>query len=135
GGTGVGAEHDRVVALAIGVELRLLGELAHAIEAELRGAFDAAVEQADGGEVARILERAAERQHAPGPAVVVLRRPVVAVARAAVDRRQRDRLAAHQPVGLQARAPAGGGARWVSGLRAEPGWRRVCEVRLSWLSE
>ena len=65
---------------------------------------DPAVEQIDGGKVLRVLQRAAQRDDAGRAAVVVLRGPVVLRARveAAADRRQRDRLVAHQRVRLQA---------------------------------
>ena len=43
---------------------RLLGELAHAVEAQLRRLVDGAVEQPGGREVARILQRAAQRDDA-----------------------------------------------------------------------
>ena len=67
--------------------------------------FDAALEQMDGREIARVLQRAPQGESAPDAAVVVLRRPVIPLAgAAAADRRQRDRLVADQRVGLQALA-------------------------------
>src|SRR5262247_3717491 len=56
----------------------------------------------DGGEIARILERPPEGGNASIAPVVVLRRPVIVLAGApAAQRRKRDRLVAHERVGLQ----------------------------------
>ena len=97
------AEHDRIVARAFAIDLGFVRERAKTVEAGLRLFLDAAVEQAHGGEVARILQRAAQRHGAAAAAVVVLRRPIVGLANAsAADRRQRDRLVQHQRVRLQA---------------------------------
>src|SRR5262245_14864422 len=53
------AEYERIVAQAFAMDLRLERKLAQTLEARLRLVRDAAVEQAGGGEVARILERLA----------------------------------------------------------------------------
>jgi hypothetical protein len=80
----LGAEHERIIPHALPVDLSFHRELADAIEARLRSVFDAAVEQVDGGKIARILQRTPQRQECrPPPAVIVLRRPVVLLAGAA----------------------------------------------------
>jgi hypothetical protein len=62
----------------------------------------------NGRQIARILQRTAEREDAASPAVVVLRRPVILLAgAAAADRRQRDHIVGHQRIGLQAAAERG----------------------------
>jgi hypothetical protein len=98
----LGTEHERIVSHAFAVDMRFHRELADAIEARLRGVLDAAVEQMDGGEIARVLQRPAQRENAAATAVVVLRRPIVLLAgAAAADGRQRDRLVTDEGVGLQ----------------------------------
>src|SRR5262249_60572637 len=57
-------EHERIVAHAFMIDLRFHRELAQAIEARFRSALDAAVEQMDGGEIARILQRPPPPQNA-----------------------------------------------------------------------
>src|SRR5262245_29484038 len=74
------AEHEGIVALALAVDLRFDREPAKPVETRLRARLDPAVEQMHRGEVARILERAAEREDASGSAVVVLRGPVISLA-------------------------------------------------------
>src|SRR5260370_35720732 len=57
----------------------------------------------DGGEIARILERPPQGGNASEATVVVLRRPVIMLAGAPTAQRgKRDRLVAHERVGLQA---------------------------------
>ena len=58
----LGAEHERIVAHAFAVDLRLHRKVAQAIEAGFRLLFDAAVEQVHGREIARVLQRAAQGQ-------------------------------------------------------------------------
>ena len=53
------AEHEWIVPQTFPINLRFQGELAKAIEARFRAALDTAIEQMDGGEIARILERPA----------------------------------------------------------------------------
>jgi hypothetical protein len=103
------AEHEGIVRYAFAVDLRFQREIADAVEARVRIARYSAFQQVDGCEIARVLERAPQRDHAPFAAVIVLRRPVIAVAciEPAADRRQRDLLIAHHGVGLQ--APLQGG--------------------------
>src|SRR5260370_34609021 len=50
-------KHEWIIAHAVTIDLRFHRELAWAIEARFRRALDAAFEQRDGGEIARILER------------------------------------------------------------------------------
>ena len=95
----LGAEHERIIVHAVTIDAHLLRQRAQAVEALLRLRRDAAVEQMRGGEVARFLQRLAERENAAPAAFVVLRRPFLAVA---ADRGERDRLVADQGVGLQA---------------------------------
>src|SRR5262249_56732017 len=79
-------QHEGIIPHAFAIDLRFHRELAQAIEARLRSALDAAVEQMDGGEIARILERAPQRGNAARTAVVVLRRPGIPSAGAAAPR-------------------------------------------------
>ena len=79
----LGAEHERIVAHAFAVDLRLYRKVAQAVEAGFRLLFDPAVEQVHGREIARILKRAAQGQSTARTAIVVLRCPVVLLAGAA----------------------------------------------------
>ena len=115
------AEHEGIVGLALGVELRLGGEFAHALEAVLGFFRDRAVEEARRDEVFRVLQRPAQG-HDPGrAAVIVFGRPVILRPRVgpAADRRQRHRRIEHQRVGLQPlvqRRQVGDGLQGRTGL-------------------
>ena len=52
----LGAEHDRIKARALAIDLGFERERAKTVETGLVFVLDAAVKQADGGEIARILE-------------------------------------------------------------------------------
>src|SRR6266700_3630184 len=73
-------EHEWIIPHTVTIDLRFHRELAEAIEARLRTALDAAVEQMDGGEIARILKRPLQGEDASRTTVVVLRRPIVLLA-------------------------------------------------------
>src|SRR5262249_41013963 len=80
-------EHEWIIVHAVTIDLRFHRKLAEAIEARFRRALDAALEQMDGGEIARILERPAQGGNASVASVVVLRRPVIALAGAPAAQR------------------------------------------------
>src|SRR5262245_9840461 len=102
------AEHKRIIAQAFAINLRLHGKVTKAVETGLGFGFYAALEQMDGCQIARVLQRGTQGENAPGTAVVVLRRPVIAVpATPTADRRQRDGLVADQRIGLETLAKCG----------------------------
>ena len=102
----LGAEHERIVAHAFAVDLRFHRQRAQPVEARFRAVLDAAVEQVHGGEIARVLQRAAQGENAAAAAVVVLRRPVILLAGAAPPPMGGSVIGSslHQRVGLQALA-------------------------------
>src|SRR5262245_63862815 len=71
------AKHERIVPLAFAVDSCLCCKTTNAIEARLGFLVDAAIEEMDRRQVARILERLPHRESASGPAVVVLGCPIV----------------------------------------------------------
>src|SRR5262249_35494917 len=95
----LGSKHERIEPQPSPINLRSRGKATRAVETGLGFAVDAAVEQMDGGQIARVLQRGTQGENAPGTAVIVLRRPVIAVpATPAADRRQRDGLVADQGI-------------------------------------
>ena len=96
----LGAEDERIVLHALGIDPGFKREIADLFQALGRILVDAAVEQAGGDEVLGLLQRAAQRHRACAMAVIVLRRPIVGADPG--NRRQRDRLVDHQRVRLQA---------------------------------
>jgi hypothetical protein len=71
------AEHERIVADAIGVDLRRHRRRADVVEALFRVGFDAAVEQVRGDDVDGILQPAPHRVEAARGVAGVARRPIV----------------------------------------------------------
>src|SRR5262245_33378133 len=103
-----GTKHERIEPQAFPINLRFHGKVTKAVETGFGFAVDAAVEQMDGCQIARVLQRGTQGESAPGTAVVILRRPVIAVpATPAADRRQRDGLVADQRIGLETLAKCG----------------------------
>src|SRR5262245_4504694 len=76
------AQHKRIVTYAFAVNVRLDREIAKAIKTRLRCAFDPAIEQMHGREIARVLKRAAQREDTASPTIIVFRGPVILLAHA-----------------------------------------------------
>src|SRR5262249_57499220 len=70
-------QHEGIVPHAFTIDLRFHRELAQAIEARLRSALDAAVEQMDGSEIARILDRPPQGANAAITALLAFPPPVI----------------------------------------------------------
>ncbi len=81
----LGAEHERIIADAVAVELGLDRQRADAVETALGIGVDAAVEEPRGDDVARILQAAPQRVDAARAVVEVPRRPIILRSRAAAD--------------------------------------------------
>ena len=101
----MGAEHERIITLALRIELCLHRKRTHTVETILRSPGYAAVEQTRRHLIFGVFERATQCNGAGRTAVVILRRPVIFCLRVlpATDWRPRDRLVIDERIGLHPR--------------------------------